>query len=130
MTRLIDAEVLRKEVFFHTYPTQILDNEKRVLDEVIRLIDNAPTVEVPENEDMNKEVTFSELSFAGDLLGLKASNGYTIIRTGRSSAKTCYAIYDNNGKYFDTTARLDDAKDIVRGNLEIVHFHSTGKILR
>lgn len=82
-----------------------------------------------ENEGMNKEVTFFELFFAGDLLGLKASNGYTIIRTGRSSAMTCYAIYDNNGKYVCTVATLDEAKDVVRGNLEIVHFHSTGKIL-
>lgn len=79
--------------------------------------------------DMNKEVTFFELPFAGDVLGLKASNGYTIIRTGRSSAMTCYAIYDENGKYVCTSAALDDAKDIVRGNLAIVHFHSTGKIL-
>lgn len=74
-----------------------------------------------ENEGMNKEVAFFELSFAGDLLGLKASNGYTIIRTGRSSAMTCYAVYDENGKYVCTPARLDDAMNVVRGDLSILN---------
>lgn len=44
MTRLIDADALWQLVFFHTYPIEILDNEKKILDEVLRIIDNAPTV--------------------------------------------------------------------------------------
>ena len=131
MTRLIDAEDLKKKLQY-VYSCDYIDSKSKegIASDIIDEIDNAPTVEVPENEDMNKEVAFFELSFADDVLGLKASNGYTIIRTGRSSAMTCYAIYDKNGKYVATSARLDDAKDIVRGNLSsITHFHSTGKIL-
>lgn len=43
---LISRSALYHKVFFHTYPTKILDNEHKVLNEVLRLIDNAPTVEV------------------------------------------------------------------------------------
>lgn len=45
---LISRSALYQKVFFHTYPTKILDNERKVLNEVLRLIDNAPTVEEEE----------------------------------------------------------------------------------
>ena len=42
--RLIDADALRQEIFFHRFSVAILDNEHAVLNEVFDKIDTAPTV--------------------------------------------------------------------------------------
>lgn len=47
---LISRNDLWQEVMSHTYPVKILDNEHKVLTEVLRLIGNAPTVERPTGE--------------------------------------------------------------------------------
>lgn len=44
--RLIDADALGREVFFHTYSVPILETENKALSEVLHMIHNAPTVEV------------------------------------------------------------------------------------
>ena len=43
--RLIDADILRKKIFTNTYSVAILENEYTVLNDVLHLIDTAPTVE-------------------------------------------------------------------------------------
>ena len=42
--RLIDADALAAEVFDHRYPVDILENEHKVLGDVLTIIHNAPTV--------------------------------------------------------------------------------------
>ena len=45
MTRLIDGDKLGKEIFCHSYGVSILENENKVLGEVLQMVHNAPTIE-------------------------------------------------------------------------------------
>ena len=48
--RLIDGYALARKIFSHSYSVPVLENENKVLSEVLQMVHNAPTVKITETE--------------------------------------------------------------------------------